>query len=324
MKIKIQFIVLGLLAIALFSCQTHDRKPSVAAENIPFSALKKYDHSLNFFIISDYGRNGFDNQKEVADQMAIQADSIEPEFIVTCGDNFQVNGVASVQDPLWMSSFENIYRKPSLQVDWYPVFGNHDYKGNTQAEIDYSLVSRRWRFESHYYTFVRKINDSVSARFIFLDTPPMVNEYHKKPGYPDIAAQDTAKQLAWFNKVLANSKEQWKLVFGHHPVFSASLKHGNTQEMIDRVKPLLERYNAQFYFCGHDHDLQHLKEKGGKPDYIVTGTGSEIRLCNKNDLSLFSKSTPAFTCITFQADSVRVGFIDVSGNCVYSYNRSYN
>ena len=323
MKTKNQIIVFVLLAIAVFSCQINDRKPSLSEENTPFSALDRYDHSLSFFVISDYGRNGFDNQLEVADQMAIQADSVEPEFIVTCGDNFQVNGVASVQDPLWMSSFENIYRKPSLHVDWYPVFGNHDYKGNTQAEIDYSQISRRWRFESHYYTFVRKINDSVSARFIFLDTPPLVNKYYKKQDYPDIAAQDTAKQLEWLKEVLENSKEQWKLVFGHHPVFSASLKHGNTQEMIDRVKPLLDRYNAQFYFCGHDHDLQHLKEGGGKTDYIVTGTGSEIRPSNENDLSLFSKSVPAFACITFHADSVRVGFVDVIGNCVYSYSRSY-
>src|SRR5580700_8873671 len=182
--------------------------------------------ALNFFIVSDWGWNGFKAQQEVADQMARSAEKIEPSFIVSCGDNFQVQGVASVQDPLWVSNFENIYKHPSLQVDWYPVLGNHDYKGSTQAEIDYSNISRRWRMPSHYYTFVRKINDSVSVRLIFLDTSPLVDDYYSKPGFPDIAKQDTAQQIAWLRDVLANSKEQWKLVFGHHPIYSASKVHG--------------------------------------------------------------------------------------------------
>jgi predicted MPP superfamily phosphohydrolase len=93
--------------------------------------------ALNFLIISDWGWNGFKSQQEVADQMAVYAEKTEPKFIISCGDNFQVQGVASAQDPLWISNYENIYKNVSLQVDWYPVLGNHDYKGNTQAEIDY-------------------------------------------------------------------------------------------------------------------------------------------------------------------------------------------
>jgi tartrate-resistant acid phosphatase type 5 len=182
--------------------------------------------ALNFFIVSDWGWNGFKAQQAVADQMARSAERIEPSFVISCGDNFQVNGVESVQDPLWITNFENVYRSVYLQCDWFPVLGNHDYKGNTQAQIDYSKISRRWRLESRYYTFVRRINDSVSARFIFLDTPPFVTDYYRKPGFPDIPQQDTAAQLAWLRDVLANSKEQWKLVFGHHPVFSGGKPMG--------------------------------------------------------------------------------------------------
>jgi len=174
---------------------------------------KKEKESLHFFIISDWGWNGGKFQQEVADQMTLSAQKIEPSFIVSCGDNFQVQGVASVQDPLWLSNFENIYKDPSLQVDWYPVLGNHDYKGNTQAEIDYSNISRRWRMESRYYSLVKRVNDSVSVRLIFLDTSPLVNDYYDKPGFPDIVKQDTAKQVAWLKDVLAHSKEQWTREF---------------------------------------------------------------------------------------------------------------
>jgi tartrate-resistant acid phosphatase type 5 len=211
-----------------------------------------------------------------------------------------------------------------LQVDWYPVLGNHDYKGNTQAEIDYSRVSRRWRLESRYYSFVRKINDSVSARFIFLDTSPFVTDYYHKPGFPDIAAQDTAGQLAWLDNILSHSKEQWKFVFGHHPIFSASKVHGNTPELIARIKPLLERYHAQIYFSGHDHDLQHLREKNGHVDYLVNGAGGEPRPCSKDSLSLFSASMPAFSSVSLFADSIRVRFVDSKGRNVYTMSRCYH
>jgi tartrate-resistant acid phosphatase type 5 len=282
-----------------------------------------HKNALNFFIISDWGWNGFKLQQPVADQMARSAEKIEPQFIISTGDNFQVQGVASVQDPLWLTNFENIYKSVYLQVDWYPVLGNHDYKGNTQAQIDYSKISRRWRLESRYYTFARKVNDSVSVRFIFMDTPPFVTDYYRKPGFPDIPGQDTAAQLAWLKNVLANSKEQWKLVFGHHPVLSASKVHGNTQELIDRVKPLFEQYHVQVYFSGHDHDLQHLREKNGKVDYIVNGAGGEPRPAGRDAQSIFSASMPAFSEVSLFADSIRVRFIDTKGRSIYTMSRSY-
>ena len=69
--------------------------------------------------------------------------------------------------------------------------------------------------ESHYYSVVKKVNDSISARLIFLDTPPLVQEYYKKAGYPDVFKQDTAQQMKWLKETLATSTEKWKLVFGH-------------------------------------------------------------------------------------------------------------
>jgi len=324
-------IIAGLAGIILCaSCNEQqtvipvNKIPSVPIESKNVVTSKTFGRAFNFMIVSDWGWNGYGKQLDVADQMAKTADSTDAKFIATCGDNFQISGVASTQDPLWMTNFENIYRGNSLQVEWFPVFGNHDYKGNTQAEIDYSKISRRWRMTEHYYTFVKKINDSISARFIFIDTPPLIGEYRNNPaGYPDAVKQDADKEIKWLKDVLANSKEQWKLVFGHHPVYSASKKHGNTQEMIDRVKPLLEQYDAQFYICGHDHDMQHLHERGGKVEYIVTGTGGETRPSSSNELSVFSKSEPGFSVISLKADSLKFCFVGTNGNIIYSFSRSY-
>jgi hypothetical protein len=174
------------------------------------------------------------------------------------------------------------------------------------------------------YTFAKKINDSISVRFIFLDTPPLVEEYRKKPEeYPDAVKQDIGKEIKWLKDVLAGSKEKWILVFGHHPIYSASKKHGNTQEMIYLVKPLLEQYKAQFYFCGHDHDFQHLHEKGKNVDYIVSGTGSETRPASTNEMSVFSRSELGFSVVSLKSDSLRICFVSTRGNIIYSFARSY-
>ena len=320
MKKIIIFPIALIIVLFLYSWTSKNENGEIKTGSIVTS--KTFKKSFNFIIVSDFGWNGGGHQLEVADQMGKTADSINAKFIVTCGDNFQFNGVASVQDPLWMISFENIYKAPSLQEDWYPVLGNHDYHGSAQAEIDYSKISRRWRLTDHYYTFAKRVNDSVSARFIFLDTPPLVGEYHKKPmEYPEIDSQDTAKEIKWLKETLENSKEQLILVFGHHPIYSASKKHGNTKEMIERVKPLLERYNAQVYFCGHDHDLQHLHEKGKNLEYIVTGTGGETRPNSSNDQTVFSGSKPGFTVVSLRSDSISVSFVGVKGNIIYNFKR---
>lgn len=328
MKKEQLFLVLFASILGLVSCNNNEAiSKEIAIANKDTLAVvtsETFRKAFNFIIVSDWGRNGMTDQQQVADQMAKTADSTGAKFIATCGDNFQISGVASTQDPLWMVNFENVYKGNSLQVEWYPVMGNHDYKGNTQAEIDYTKISRRWSMKDRYYSFARKINDSISARFIFMDTPPLIEEYRNNPEeYPDAIKQNADKEIKWLKGVLADSKEQWKIVFGHHPVYSASKKHGNTKEMIDLVKPLLEQYNAQFYICGHDHDFQHLREKGGKVDYIVTGTGSETRPDSSNEMSLFSKSEPGFSIVSLKADSLRICFVGTNGNIIYSFVKSY-
>ncbi len=80
---------------------------------------------------------------------------------------------------------------------------------------------------SHYYYLVKEINDSTALRIFFIDTPPCVKEYHKVClKYPGISKQGADKQLKWIDSVLSVSKEKWKIVLGHHPIFSNDYAHG--------------------------------------------------------------------------------------------------
>jgi hypothetical protein len=44
--------------------------------------------------------------------------------------------------------------------------------------------------------------------------------------------------------------------------------------MIAKLKPLLEKYHANGYMCGHDHCQEHIDEGKG-PVYVLSGSGFE-------------------------------------------------
>ena len=50
-------------------------------------------------------------------------------------------------------------------------------------------------------------------------------------------------------------------------------EHGPTQQLVDRLRPMLIKYEATAYFCGHDHSMQHIREENSTLDYFVIGAG---------------------------------------------------
>ena len=97
-----------------------------------------FDKKFNFYVANDLGRNGYYDQKPIAELMGTMAEEIGPEFVVATGDIHHFEGVRSVNDPLWMTNYELIYSHPELMIDWFPVLGNHEYRGNTQSPLDHA------------------------------------------------------------------------------------------------------------------------------------------------------------------------------------------
>jgi len=218
--------------------------------------------TLSFPVFGDWGRRGQRDQLDVAVQMGRSAALFRSPFVVSLGDNFYDYGVASAEDPQWRESFENVYTAPSLQVPWNVILGNHDYRGNCQAQIDYSSCSARWRMPSRYYSRTETIPGGKTILMVYTDTSPFVTSYGKDPLIgPNVRTQDTSRQLDWIDRTLAQSRADWKIVMGHHPIYSGG-EHGDTPELIERFLPLLKRHGVSVYLNGHDHDLQH-QEAGG-------------------------------------------------------------
>jgi acid phosphatase len=271
---------------------------------------------LNFIVFGDWGRNGEQDQLDVAAQMGIAAKDMDAKFIISVGDNFYENGVASVDDPQWQTSFEKVYSAPSLQVPWRVILGNHDYHADCDAQIAYAKTSPRWKMPARYYVQPEKIDAATAVDFFYLDTTPMVKSYYTDAHtQKQVATQDVPKQLAWFKDALAASTAPWKIVVGHHPIYSGG-GHGDTAELIETILPLLQEHKVQAYFNGHDHDLQHLQ--AGDVNLFDSGAGSQHTLTFYTKRSKFAKSRSGFTAVALQPDKMDVRMIDDRGQLLYT------
>lgn len=218
---------------------------SVAAQD----KIEKGD--INLIVVSDLGRNGYYEQKGVASTMGQVAENIGPDAVLALGDTHHYEGVQSVSDPLWMTNYELIYSHPELMVHWYPVCGNHEYRGSTQAVLDYSAISRRWDMPARYYTKVVGDEDEATVRIVFIDTAPLIDKYRKNNAtYPDASRQDMEAQLEWLDKTLADATEDWVVVVGHHPIYAFTDKPDSERtDLQKRVDPILRKHKADMYIC---------------------------------------------------------------------------
>jgi tartrate-resistant acid phosphatase type 5 len=282
-----------------------------AAAGAPVAAQQ-----VNFLVVGDWGRNGDGFQSMVAKQMVVAARAMRANFVVSVGDNFYEEGVRTTHDAQFTTSFERVYADPALQVPWYVALGNHDYQGDPQAQVDYTQVSQRWHMPARYFSVVQRIDDSTTVELFLIDTTPFITQYRTEPKYARVAHADTRPQLRWLDSAMAASKAQWKIVFGHHPVYSASPKHGNTPELIRDLKPLLERYHAQVYIAGHDHNLQDLHTPA--VEYFISGGGSEARPAGHAPETRFSATSAGFLAVQLTASTLRARFISPKGVTLYT------
>ena len=286
--------------------------------------LKVPPKSLNFLVLGDWGRNGHYQQRAVAQWMDVAMMQMDGDFIVTTGDNFYSNGVASVDDPYWQSSYENIYNGPHLFEDWYVTLGNHDYRGNWQAQIDYSHISRRWNMPAQYYILNFAIDKNSSVLLVFLDTNPLNPDYKNEAKYAETQKQDAAKQLVWLEQQLGNSNATWKIVVGHHPLYSSGKRYGTSGGIRDVLEPILEKHKVDAYYAGHEHDLQHNQPKGSSVAHYVSGAGSEVRPVAQREFTVFAKSVAGFATVSVTADMLLTQFINASGQVIYQHQIDRN
>ncbi|MGE4480467.1 purple acid phosphatase family protein [Acidocella sp.] len=276
------------------------------------------DGSISFLLVGDWGRHGHHHQRAVARQMARTAHEIGSLHTVSVGDNFYENGVESVTDPQWQSSFEHVYTEASLQTPWKAILGNHDYRGNVQAQLDYTRHSQRWQMPARYYMETTALPGGAMAAFYYLDTSPFIKKYHGTRVAVD--GQNSQEQLDWLDAKLTASKAEWNIVIGHHPIYTAQSDMDgydhDQPDLIARLNPILRKHHVPIYICGHDHILQAVRMEG--ICYVCTGAGSETYRPEPAIRGGFASGAHGFMVARLSGGQLDYSLVDERGAALYS------
>jgi len=305
--------VLGVSLVGPLDGLAEEQVTHYTSDDLSARANKDSNFPLNFLAVGDWGRNGEDNQLEVAKQMGLWAAAHPNDFVISVGDNFYPLGVVSENDPLWHYSFENIYTAHSLQCDWYPVLGNHDYGSDPDAQIRYSKVSRRWQMPAKYYSKEIVLGEhKAKALLVFIDTDPMLHEAKNA---------EVEKQMLWINKILSNAAAdiKWKIVIGHHPYYTVGPRMTNEDTLTIRKKlaHVFETHKVDVYLSGHDHSLQHLKPEGFT-NMFISGAGSELTQVTAGvPYAKFQASENGFMYFSLNDSKLQVKAINMKGTVLY-------
>jgi tartrate-resistant acid phosphatase type 5 len=265
----------------------------------PVFSVTDASRSVRVLAFGDFG-TGSDAQKQLAAAMLQYQKKARFDFGVTLGDNFYPTGVSSPDDPQWRSKWEEMYGP--LRITFYPTFGNHDYlqPDSAAAEILYSQKSPDWRFPAAYYTFT-----AGPAQFFAIDTTEL-----------------TQAELQWLDEEIRKSKARWKIVYGHHPIFSATGGEqyletgGEGKKLLEELLPLLKG-RVDLYLSGHHHNLQELKTVAGVHFFVSGGGGAQLYNLKSYDRSIFKEKVNGFTVLEADASHFKISFISTNGTELY-------
>src|SRR5262245_32198001 len=202
--------------------------------------------SLHFAVIGDNG-NGEKPQYEIGEQMSDWYTRFEFPIVLMMGDN--IYGSDRPQD--FVKKFEAPYKALlDKGVKFYASLGNHD----SREQRYYKLFNMDGKL---YYSFKAPKED---VRFFALESTYMD---------PD--------QVKWIGDELEKSKEKWKIVYFHHPLYSSSKTHGSQVKLREVLEPLFVRNLVSLVLNGHDHAYERIKPQNGI-QYFVEGSSGQLRV----------------------------------------------
>ncbi len=300
------FVIIG--SLALWNCSNVCKVKNARQPEFEIPAKTPGVKYLQFITVGDFGTGGM-GQRAVAFGMAEKARVDPVEIVLLLGDNFYENGVESVHDKQFQSKFEDMYGQSSLQVPFYAVLGNHDYRGNPEAQVEYTGLSTRWKMPARYYTFSQPVDDSTGVQFFALNTNPIA-----------AGEAQATEQIAWLKSELEKSPARWKIVFGHHPLYSGGY-HGEDQEtrtLRAALESIIES-KIDLYISGHDHDQQFIKPGNKHVYYLISGTGSQCRDVEWKDDTIYASTNLGFAWFRLSHHELLVEFLTATGKLEYAH-----
>jgi 3',5'-cyclic AMP phosphodiesterase CpdA len=207
--------------------------------------LPNKPNTLHFAVIGDNG-NGDKPEYEIGQQMLNWYARFPFPLVLMMGDN--IYGSDRPQD--FVNKFEAPYKSLlDKGVKFYASLGNHD----SREQRYYKYFNMDGKL---YYSFKAPKED---VRFFALESTYMD---------PD--------QLKWLEQELKGSREKWKIVYFHHPLYSSGRTHGSQVKLREALEPLLIQYTVSVVLNGHDHTYERIKPQNGI-QYFVEGSSGQLR-----------------------------------------------
>jgi len=205
------------------------------------TALKKGSNEKYTFVSAGDSRNGYTQITENIDVFK----NIPADFWLFNGDMT----MAGTQDE-WVTWFNAMDPLTNNQV-LMPVQGNHEIiqelyyhqfalprAGDALKYVD--EAEQEWDFNEYSWSF-----DYGNTHFIGIaSVTEFVTEAQKEWLEADLKAADEDPNI------------KWKVAMFHFPAFSSCTNHGSTGWVITHISPLLEKYNVDLAFSGHDHNYE--------------------------------------------------------------------
>ena len=264
-------IGVGLQSLALEKDRNRTNTNLVASPKENLGPLQ-----LRLIATADSG-SGDKNQFAVGRAMADYHTRSPFELAILAGDNIYNSGEISKIKEAFEQPYGELLKRG---VKFRACLGNHDIRtANGVPQVKYA----DFNMDDRYYTF-----SQGPAQFFVLETNVEV---------------DWKTQIAWLTQQLEQSKAAWKIVYGHHPIYSSG-SYGTNAEMVKRFSAVFKQHRVNLYVNGHEHHYERSRNIDGTT-YLVTGHGgASLRPVRMSESSEFSVSRFGFSTIELYQNSM--------------------
>lgn len=275
------FSSFGAFALAFLANKLRRNSPNAKGETAIASTAPPL---LRFVSVADTG-TGAAGQYAVAKAMTRYQQLNPYDLVILAGDNIYNDGEISKINAVFERPYQALLKQ---KVKFQACLGNHDIRTNNgDPQVRYAGFNMQGK---RYYTFRRN-----SVQFFALDTN------HNA---------DWKTQLKWLDKELSRSKAPWKIVFGHHQIYSSG-HYGVNQPFIKTLTPIFQKYGVQLYINGHDHNYERTRSINGTT-YLTCGAGAGTRPVESSEWTELSASELSFAAFDVYRDRIEINAIDTS------------
>jgi predicted MPP superfamily phosphohydrolase len=255
-----------------------DGTPLTESAPMTTASAPSSDDSVRFVAVGDVGTGG-PAQEAIKKRMT----EVPFELMLVLGDLAYKSG----KPEQIHGNFFAVYKDVLRFVPVFPAIGNHELRTERGAPYFEAFVLPH---EERYYSF-----DWGNVHFVAIDTNKRDRE-----------------QLQWLDEDLRKNKLPWVIVFGHHPMYTNSLR-GPQRGVREAFAKIFTDRNVDLVLTGHEHQYERFRVGG--VNYVVSGGGgAQLTKFFGKQKSLKKATRHHYLSFEVSGTALTMNVIDINGN----------